>query len=444
MKKASPIDLLKKLCAYYLDCLALEAAGVVVELKQKPVFLQLPSVEFLLGPGAPVDPPTGLAGFLEKAHGLVHPTVFLGYPVLVTPDPVKGTSVTPVLLWSLEAKPGAGLIRFSELPPVINQAALESLPGQDTGSAIDEALLLGDVLQLDAMTGGPSALDELGRTLKAARPGWPWVEPPNAAALETMPPLPGLLVPGLYNRAILAATSKKLYTLGLERELRDLACCTPKELEGTALEQLLSGVSKLGPHGKKSPFLQPAPLNDEQLEAVARALSQPIAPVTGPPGTGKSQVVAGLLVNAAYSGQSALFVSRNNKAVEVVESRVNDLTSTPFLLRLGQVEHNRAVADHLDKVLATPVDPADRAKLQAAKGKLSALYKAKAQANAADESLRARREAVRSLAEETEALRSLMTPAGFSASRTAYLQRLSDDHAVLSAALVEATRALQP
>lgn len=444
LKKASPIELLRKLCAYYLDCLALEAAGVVVELKRKPVFLELPSVDFLGGPGVPAKAPDGLEPFLKRAHGFFRPNVFLGYPTLLSFNLKLEPIITPVILWSLEAHPGAGLIRFSELPPTLNLAALKALPGLDTGSAIDESLLLGDLLQLDAMTGGASAVEALGKALHAARPGWTWIEAPDASTLNVLPPLQTIVVPGLYNRAVLAAVEKEIYTLGLERELRDLALCEAGDLEGTALAHFLSGAPKDLEPGRRDDLLQPAPLNEEQLEAVHRALVLPVVPVTGPPGTGKSQVVTGILVNAAHSGQSALFASKNNKAVEVVEQRVNALTTAPSLLRLGLPDQNVLVADRLDAVLAAATAPIDLANHKAAVGVLTRLYEAERLAAEDDETLRAKRDRVIRLATETDGLRSSMSPAGFSAARTSDPRSLSDDFQVLSAALAEATRSRQP
>jgi hypothetical protein len=74
--------------------------------------------------------------------------------------------------------------------------------------------------------------------------------------------------------------------------------------------------------------------------------------VTGPPGTGKSQVVTSLLVNQSWHGGSVLFSSKNNHAVNVVETRVNDLGPSPLLLRLGKEEHHIRIAQQLTAGLA--------------------------------------------------------------------------------------------
>ena len=84
------------------------------------------------------------------------------------------------------------------------------------------------------------------------------------------------------------------------------------------------------------PILEVLPLNTEQRQAVVQGLAAPLTVVTGPPGTGKSQVVTSLLANLAWQGGSVLFSSKNNHAVDVVESRVNDLGPQPLLAAPGQ------------------------------------------------------------------------------------------------------------
>jgi len=79
------------------------------------------------------------------------------------------------------------------------------------------------------------------------------------------------------------------------------------------------------------------PLNDSQRLAVQRILEErPLTVISGPPGTGKSQVVVSLLLNAWARGQTVLFASNNNKAVDVVRQRVERFESEfPIAVRAG-------------------------------------------------------------------------------------------------------------
>ena len=74
-----------------------------------------------------------------------------------------------------------------------------------------------------------------------------------------------------------------------------------------------------------TPIIEPLEMNLEQREAVKNALSKKLTVITGPPGTGKSQVVTNILVNASLRGMRVLFASRNNKAVDVVHARANGI-----------------------------------------------------------------------------------------------------------------------
>ncbi len=107
-------------------------------------------------------------------------------------------------------------------------------------------------------------------------------------------------------------------------------------------------------------LLEVLPLNGEQRQAVTQGLINPLTVITGPPGTGKSQVVTSLLVNAAWQGKTVLFASKNNKAVDVVEERTNSLGSRPVLLRLGANDHRAKLADYLTSLLSATTSPDDQ------------------------------------------------------------------------------------
>ena len=83
-----------------------------------------------------------------------------------------------------------------------------------------------------------------------------------------------------------------------------------------------------------APFV---PLNGPQRLAVQRILSgDPLTVVSGPPGTGKSQVVVAVLLNAWAQGKTVLFASNNNKAVDVIRERLERFESEfPIAVRAG-------------------------------------------------------------------------------------------------------------
>jgi len=150
------------------------------------------------------------------------------------------------------------------------------------------------------------------------------------------------------------------YTKGLEFELQSLQSIAERSYRSTALGAWVNSREVHARHTDRPldgamresalPLtLDVVPLNVEQRQAVRQGLSNPLTVITGPPGTGKSQVVTSLVVNAARQGRTVLFASKNHKAVDLVESRVNALGPRPVLLRLG-ADASR-LAGHLDSVL---------------------------------------------------------------------------------------------
>jgi len=124
---------------------------------------------------------------------------------------------------------------------------------------------------------------------------------------------------------VIFAGIRSPFTYGLEIELRKLAQLDDEAVRDTALGLWLRGENIDALPAGDRPILEVLPLNTEQRQAVVQGLSAPLTVVTGPPGTGKSQVVTSLLANIAWQSGTALFSSKNNHAVDVVESRVNQL-----------------------------------------------------------------------------------------------------------------------
>ena len=78
--------------------------------------------------------------------------------------------------------------------------------------------------------------------------------------------------------------------------------------------------------------LHPFPLGEVQLLAARSGLSKPLTVITGPPGTGKSQVIAALMLSAAAAGRSVLLAARQHRAIDAVQERLEALTEDRTLL----------------------------------------------------------------------------------------------------------------
>jgi len=128
------------------------------------------------------------------------------------------------------------------------------------------------------------------------------------------------------NCAILYVGKKIKYSINLIRELKKLKeVVSDSELNKSSLKYLFNNVIMRGGNTNiySIPFF---PANNEQEEAANNALNNPLTVITGPPGTGKSQVIANILTNLAIKQKTALFTSKNHKAIDAVVNRTNSLS----------------------------------------------------------------------------------------------------------------------
>jgi len=133
---------------------------------------------------------------------------------------------------------------------------------------------------------------------------------------------------GIYNRAVGMLAQRTRYTATLLKELKAIGNAPSQELDRTALTSIFA--RKKDDDQKVNSFeicheeivLDTTKLNAEQRHAVASLLSYPVTVITGPPGTGKSQVVSSAAANARIKNQTVLFASRNHKAIDAVMDRM--------------------------------------------------------------------------------------------------------------------------
>ncbi|MBF6455558.1 caspase, EACC1-associated type [Nocardia cyriacigeorgica] len=69
----------------------------------------------------------------------------------------------------------------------------------------------------------------------------------------------------------------------------------------------------------------PLECNEAQEAVIRSAMTQPLTVATGPPGTGKSQLVVNLVATAVANGHTVLVASTNNRAVDEVWERCEQL-----------------------------------------------------------------------------------------------------------------------
>lgn len=362
MEEATLTTPLARLCRYYLDCLAQDAEhGISVFASSQfgTDYVELPVLPLLDNVDVNIfeaEEPRRLLNRMRQDRGRL--ALYLGYPVRLRRhrgrNGWEGFFVEPIMLVPFIQDPENryAIPEISDEQPHFNFKALKELNTFGGSRLIEEVVQLSDELGFSALTTDDLDVDELFLRLRDVRPEWDWLEVPDPHRLVTETNLAELQVPGIYNRAIVVLGERSPYTHGLETELSWLGKVPQEHVEPTALGLWLSGETIEADNPPQKPLLEVLPLNTEQRLAVTRGLSSPLTVITGPPGTGKSQVVTSLLINAAWQGKRVLFASKNNKAVDVVEARVNALGPRPVLLRLGRSEYQRRLADYLVGILA--------------------------------------------------------------------------------------------
>ena len=165
-------------------------------------------------------------------------------------------------------------------------------------------------------------------------------------------PFKRTIEPTLINKAMLYFGERTDITHNLIIELTQLKSKPFDDLASTALFLLLTGQYPL----KKTilenkPLLEIFALNHAQENAVHQSLQNPLTVITGPPGTGKSQVVLNIIANAVYHNKTVLFASKNNKAVDVVIQKLNALLPYKLLVRMGHQGHRKNAKSQLEQLV---------------------------------------------------------------------------------------------
>ena len=358
---------LARLCRYYLACLGQDDVGEIstwarsqhdydyVSLNEVPT----DGINRLLQESGPAS----LLSAMQRDRG--SKVLYLGYPICITRvTSRKGEHfyrLEPVLLLPIEFEhPNQrGTASVSGDYPFINTAVIKRYSNADDFTLMHELLQLEDELGFSNTNAHVPELDEVAQRMFTVRNEWPWEEACDGSTLPEAPPIHELDKSGIYNRAVLVAAERKLYTQGLEHELGELARLEASDYEHTVLGKLVNNnhAKNGNASNQESSLLEVLPMNTEQRQAIHRSLTEPLTIITGPPGTGKSQVVTNLLINAAWQKKNILFASKNNKAVDVVETRVNSLGSRPILLRMGSKDYLQRLNEHVQDLLSATAAP---------------------------------------------------------------------------------------
>lgn len=343
-KIAPDLKLLKRLLPYYQEALRAGDGGSPVE------FIPRYGESFvLLQPNGPWWPTAShgrtlrvpLSRLPEAFRPLLAKNVgrklLLGYPIHVInpPDSEKQAFLRPVTTFRCryQVTDTHLEVRVPSMPPAIVQ---DWLRDQKKYGGWDVARLKSWLLLEDEQAGleddddvDPPEFVEIptfaNRLAIAAGHGVRQRIAPDAIA-ATVPADPKT---GYYNAITLMVDGGSRYTRSAISDYDVLQAQGEDRFAATALDALFGGA---GHTVAPSPVVHPFPMGESQLLAARAALKGPLTVITGPPGTGKSQVIAAIMLSAAAAGKSVLFAARQHRALDAVQERLHDLTGDRVLL----------------------------------------------------------------------------------------------------------------
>lgn len=108
--------------------------------------------------------------------------------------------------------------------------------------------------------------------------------------------------------------------------------------------------------------LFPFDLSDTQKKIVLGARMNNLTVVSGPPGTGKSYTISAVILDHLLQGKRVLFVSRMDKAVDVVSGWLQEFVGPYAIARSGARKAQRMLAEKLDNITGptSPVRPTSK------------------------------------------------------------------------------------
>lgn len=404
----------RRLCRYYIDCLVQDEAPQLKAFVENEddtwIALQaVPWARLAAGGNFAVSLAREQAAFQRNRirHG-AEESVYLGYPLVFVKPRDSAGFLVPLFAQPMQADWSAGVLHLAPAGPIaVNGAWLDYRFRQLTER---EAFLRAMGLLSDAENNEefepllPLPSKDFGRLAQEAAH---YIHDADRFA-EDIQPLAlkyemnwRKAKPGLHNSAILMLGPRFRYTRGLLRDLRDIVeKLSDEDLDQTALAALFphdppSGQKRedhLGPShpqalelkslsgskGRQSEGLPGEPssppqvafgmedlaqtklLHGNQRTAVRNAMQENVSVVTGPPGTGKSELVVAILLNQLLRGRPTLFASKNHQALEAVVPRLNGVVEGGDLVIQTSSRELAQRQTHLSKLqslLARPPRP---------------------------------------------------------------------------------------
>lgn len=378
-----PYPPFENLCNYYLDYLVEDSTESVSAYASgnNLSYMQLDNPEFSSRDNSSLnlnETNKFLNLYQRQTRGQQRKTWWYGYPTAIKfitgRNNWQGGVIKPLFIVPLQINNGS----VSLLPtnPRINNNAFREL-----GLDLTEIRALGENIGLYDDGNDNYNLNTITDKLLQIFPDFKLNELHEGQLLSN---LPFTQETNIYKHGVILSAEASNYTQGLEKELNNLKNISQLEILNSSLRSFFPEINKSTADINIKPandfdLSEALELNDQQRETVLSAFKNKFTVVTGPPGTGKSQVVASIVINAAKNGQRVLVASKNHKAVDVVEERLNQFASRPFILRLGKSggdnrNFQQQLVDYLNSLLGSAPNLQTSQNLKEVQNQLSQLF----------------------------------------------------------------------
>ncbi|NDU73858.1 AAA family ATPase [Actinomadura sp. DSM 109109] len=352
------------LLTYYKDCVRSDVAepSLLRVNDAGTSYVCLPGTERFLSGDLPDDlsvPVPPHAADLVQDAVKKESELWAGYPAVVMHGQAgtrhQGTArFAPLLIRAIEVIEDGDGVRLKPYGPVIPHPGLakERLGAEEAAALADSYSPTWHARQHDRM-----AVDV--RHLLNDEFELPCVQEPRPDRLEDQIDV-HTPADGARNAAVLFAVPRSQSATA--KLLKDLDAITRKaaQIKTTALAALSPDpAERAEPGPERRPgdvrLVTPLACNEAQSAILLSAMTRRLTVATGPPGTGKSQLVANLVATALADGQRVLVASTNNEAVDEVHRRCERLAEGS-VVRTGSVKHRQTEANTLEalKALAPP------------------------------------------------------------------------------------------
>ena len=326
--KAEDLDWFRY-CNYLADCVAAESRIEAPGVSEKSRFKILEEISDPFS--SEIELHEDEKKFLEKIDS--GRGILLGWPVLCI-DGKEGKRILPIFQAEIDVAASLEKGKIELANQEWRTCDLLNATSQIEESDVEA---LQEVIAALSSKKGASLFSKLDKALKETFPNW---DSSKKSVIEKMN------VGDLSNLPIIIVGAESQFSQTLVNELRQISIRS--DWKNTAASKLFNSST---PKIVDSPeVVAPLALNESQEEAVSKLSSSPVVVVTGPPGTGKSQVISALVSQSWLVEKSILVTSVNNAAVDVAVARIKELDPA-LVLRTGNKASREALSQEIESFI---------------------------------------------------------------------------------------------